>query len=145
MKTFLVSVLVLGLITLIACNKDKFQTKPRLEVKDYSSKEIYPNDKLVIRLNYFDKEGDLDSITGIINRINILPLSPGQDKADYIRNKLPEFPAKDFGEITMQLDYGFLKESTVENDTLIFRFTARDKAGNTSDTINTDKIVIHLP
>jgi len=147
MKT-LPAIFIISLATLlIACGKDKFETKPRLEIKDYSSKEIFQGDVMTIRLNYFDKEGDLSEapMIGILTRINLFPLAQGEDKVDTFRNNLPEYPEKDNGEITFQLPYDFLKESTLENDTLIFRFAVTDKAGNNSDTITSDQIVIHLP
>jgi len=138
----------ISLVTLlIACGKDKFETKPKLEVKGYSSKEIFQGDMMTIRLNYFDKEGDLSGapVVGILRRLNLFPLAPGQDKVDTISTVLPEFPKKDNGEITFQLPFDFLKESVIENDTLVFRFAVTDLAGNKSDTITTDQIVIHLP
>jgi hypothetical protein len=134
------AILVLSLsILLLACGKDKFETKPRLEIKDYSGKEIEQGEILKIRLNYFDKEGD------IRDRVNVFVLPPAQDKADTFRYNLPEFPDNVNGEITFQLDYDFLKESITENDTLVFRFAVSDKMGNTSDTISSEKIVIRLP
>ena len=138
----------ISLVTLlIACGKDKFETKPKLEVKGYSSKEIFQGDMMTIRLNYFDKEGDLSGapVVGILRRLNLFPLAPGQDKVDTISTVLPEFPKKENGEITFQLPFDFLKESVIENDTLVFRFAVTDLAGNKSDTITTDQIVIHLP
>ena len=51
------------LVGIVACGKDKFETKPKLEIKDYSSKNIFPRpaglpeEELRIRLNFFDKEG----------------------------------------------------------------------------------------
>ena len=79
---------------------------------------------MTIRLNYFDKEGDLNgaAVIGILRRTNIIPLPTAQDKVDTFRNNLPDFPSKGNGEISFQLPYEFLKESQTENDTLIFRF-----------------------
>ena len=133
-------------LLLIACGKDKFETKPKLEIKDYSSKEISPGEELRIRLNYFDKEGDLNGspVIGILKRINLIPLPSGQDKVDTFRNNLPDFPAKDNGEISFQLSYDFLKESQTEDDTIIFRFAVEDRAGNKSDTITSDPVLILL-
>jgi hypothetical protein len=147
MKTIPAVFVLSLLVVLAACGKDKFETKPKLEIKDYNSKEIFPGEDLRIRMNYFDKEGDLSEaqMIGILQRLNIFPLAPGQDKVDTFRNNLPEYPENDDGEITFQLPYDFLKESTVENDTIRFRFAVTDKAGNNSDTINSDPIVIHLP
>jgi len=147
MKTLPAIFIVSLTVLLVACGKDKFETKPKLEIKDYSSKDIFQGQTLTIRLNYFDKEGDLSEapMIGILQRLNIFPLAPGQDKVDTFRNNLPEFPKEDNAEITFQLPFDFLKESTIENDTLAFRFAVTDLAGNTSDTITTDPIVIHLP
>ena len=84
-------------------------------------------------------------VIGILQRLNLFPLGPLEDKVDTFRNNLPEFPKKENGEIAFELPFDFLKESTIENDTLIFRFAVTDLAGNKSDTITTDQIVIHLP
>ncbi len=142
------AIFVVSLFMLVlACGKDKFETKPRLEIKDFSPNVVYPGNELTIRLNYFDKEGDLNGspVIGILKRLNIIPLPTAQDKVDTFRNNLPDFPSKDNGEITFQLPYDFLKESQTENDTIVFRFAVEDLAGNKSDTVITDRIVIHLP
>ena len=146
MKTFPAIFVVSLAILLIACGKDKYETKPKLEIKDYSSKEIFAGSQLNIRISYFDKEGDLSQapIIGILRRLNIFPLPPSLDKVDTIRTNLPEFPKNDDGDITFSLPYDFLKESTTENDTIMFRFSVTDRAGNTSDTVDSAPIVIHL-
>ncbi len=130
----------------IACGKDKFETKPKLEIKDYNTRELVKGEVLTIRINYFDKEGDLNGapVIGILKRTNLIPLPTAQDKVDTFRNNLPNFPSKGNGEISFQLPYDFLKESQTENDTLIFRFAVEDLAGNKSDTVISDKVVIIL-
>ncbi len=141
-------IFIISLATLfVACDKDKFETKPKLEIKDYSSREIRQGQSLRIRLNYYDKEGDLSGapVIGILRRLNLVPLPSGQDKVDTIRNVLPEFPEKDNGEISFELPFDFLKESLIENDTLMFRFAVEDLAGNKSDTVDSDQVVIFLP
>jgi hypothetical protein len=134
---------------LFSCDKDKFETRPRIEVKSYSSKEIAQHGILTIRLNYYDKEGDLGTgpFWAARYRLNALPLgSSDADRADTLTYALPEFPARDVGEIFLRLEYdNFLKESFSQNDTIFFRIAVEDKAGNKSDTINTDPIVILLP
>jgi len=146
MKTFTAIFIFSLAVLLIACGKDKYETKPKLEIKDYNSKEIFAGNQLNIRINYFDKEGDLSQapVIGILRRINVFPLPPSLDKVDTIRTNLPEFPKNDNGEITFSLPYDFLKESTTENDTIMFRFSVTDRAGNTSDTVDSAPIVIHL-
>ncbi|RYY54288.1 MAG: hypothetical protein EOO09_14975 [Chitinophagaceae bacterium] len=146
MKTIPVLMVCSLLVIAFACSKDKFESKPRLEITEYSTKELYPGQALRISLKFYDKEGDIngDSAVAIINRLNLLPLPAGQDKIDTINALLPDFPPKDEGEIFFQLDYDFLKESTVENDTLRFNFSVRDKQGNRSETVTSDPVVIVL-
>lgn len=135
-------------ILIVACSKDKFETKPLIEIKDYNTREIFQGGMLNVTMNYFDKEGDLNEgiLTAFIRRQNIIPiLDPNQDKADSLTYILPDFPPKDKGEITFRLGFNFLKESLFENDTILIRFTVTDLAGNTSDSVLTEPIVIHLP
>jgi hypothetical protein len=135
----------LALIALIACNKDKFQTKPQITIRDYSSKEISQGGTLEVRLNYTDKEGDVGqgSFFGARLRQNIRALNPtDNDQLDTLRYSLPEMPDIDKGVIVMKLDYNFLKESLTENDTIVFKIAIKDRAGNASDTLTTDKLVI---
>jgi hypothetical protein len=158
MKTFPVIFIVSLAVLIIACGKDKYETKPRIEIKDINTKDLFNGQDLRIRLNFYDKEGDLNGGTAyaIRQRLNLLPLGSSDfDKVDTFPNPnnpkaLPDFPPTDFGEITFQLDWNTLIESApptspgvVKNDTVLFRFVVTDKAGNTSDTINTDRIVLH--
>ena len=148
MKTIL-AILVAVSALLFACSKDKFETKPLLEIKGYNSKEIPQHGQLSVRINYFDKEGDLGEgeFFAVRQRLNALPLGTSDaDRPDTLRYPLPKYPVEPKGEILMQLNYDdFLKESVSKNDTIVFRIAVKDKAGNKSDTITTDKIVILLP
>jgi hypothetical protein len=131
-------------VVLIACGKDKFETKPKLEIKDYNTKFVDIGQNLRIRLNYYDKEGDLGgaAIIGFKERLNVFP--PGRDLVDTFRVNLPDFPKEDQGEISFELGHDRLNESPIENDTIIFRFAVTDMAGNKSDTITSDKIVVQF-
>lgn len=136
---------VIGLAVLIGCNKSNFQTKPQISIKSYNSKEISPGNTLEVSLNYTDKEGDIGqgSFFGARIRQNKKPLSQtDNDQLDTLRYSLPKMPDIDKGVIQMKLDYTFLKESLTENDTLVFKIAIKDRAGNASDTLTTDKIVI---
>jgi len=137
MKLIPVSFIVAVALLVAACGKDKFETKPRLEIKDYNTKQVGPGTTLRIRLNFFDKEGDLNEapFTAIIRRQNQLPLDPSQDKTDTLVYTLPDFPKKDNGEINY----------TLENDTIHIRFSVADRKGNLSDTVVSDQLVILMP
>lgn len=128
-------------LLLVACGKDKFQTKPLIEVKSYSSDVVSQNETLTLRLNYFDKEGDLGEgqFTYVRIRTNATPIpNPGTyDKADTIRSTIPEFPDKNTGELTLSIPYGFMDEDPNRNDTMYFKVSVIDREGNKSDTIST--------
>jgi hypothetical protein len=145
MKTFLALIMLAIVFATVACNKDKFQTKPRLEFEDYN-KVVDPGGTLIFRINYFDKEGDLNQavIVGMKERLNKFP-PPPLDLGDTFRTTLPDFPPKDNGEITFQLDYSRLDEDPNRNDTIRFRFAVTDLALNNSDTITSDVIVVRNP
>jgi hypothetical protein len=64
---------------------------------------------------------------------------------DSIYFKVPDAPNSIDGIIQLDLDYNnylAAAQTPLENDTIAFRFALRDKAGNVSDTISTDTIVV---
>lgn len=136
-------------IVLAACGKDKFESKPLLEIKDYNAEVISPNEVLNIRLTYYDKEGDLGTgeFTYIRVRTNGTPIpNPGvNDKADTVRSQVPEFPAKNTGELTINIPYAFMDEDPNRNDTMYFKIAVVDLKGNKSDTISTPLFVARKP
>jgi hypothetical protein len=143
MKLLLIIAILSSTILLTACDKGKFETKPLIEVKNYNSKEILANGSLVIRLDYFDKEGDIgDGVMYVLRkRLNVIP--PNQDRPDLLNYMIPKFNDRDQGELRLEFqEENFLSESTNQNDTMIFRIAVTDRAGNASDTITTDQIVV---
>jgi hypothetical protein len=133
---------------LVSCSKDKFQTTPQIEVKDYNSKTIPRNGTLVIRFNYFDKEGDLGNGTMYVfrQRLNKIPPTPADDRGDELTYVIPEFTDKDKGELRLSLkEDNFLSESQTQNDTMLFKVAVTDREGHTSDTLVTDQIIVLLP
>jgi hypothetical protein len=132
-------------IAFLSCNKDKFQTKPQISIKSYNTKALPPSQELVIKLNYTDKEGDLANgrLMYIPKRLNRRPIPNGGTIIDSVPNALaPDFPDTDKGELELRLDHAVLKTIADENDTLLFRFVLVDRAGNKSDTVTSDNIVI---
>lgn len=148
-KTFLVT---FALAAIVACNKDKFQTKPQIRIKEYNSKEIPLNAPLVITLEVTDKEGDVDdSLFVIRQRLNIKNTAP---VATY-KFDVPAFPDKATAEF--QISFPFATSLVAglnripipntdprkfETDTLLFKFVVKDKAGNISDTVTSDRIYV---
>ena len=152
MKFFL-SVMAVIVVTVVACNKDKFLTKPTISIKSLNTEFVPLNGDLVITLDCTDKEGDVqDSVIIIKKRLNRRVVPTLRDTLKY---KFPDFPATPRTQIVATLDYQSIISAqnppTIpgsnppqkERDTLILRMAVRDKAGNTSDTITSKQIIIY--
>jgi len=134
------------------CNKDKFQTKPQIRLLSVSSMVIPVNSDMLIRMEFTDKEGDIDD--SLFVRKVRLNLRTRDTVRDSFRLKVPDFPDRSKGEIELRLSYQNLISAadppTVpgtnppqrEADTLNLRFLLRDKAGNRSDTLTIERIVV---
>src|SRR5215217_5476596 len=124
-------------LLLVACNKDKFETKPHLEIKSVNTHELAFNQALLVTFEFTDKEGDVsDSFFIVRQRLNIhdpVLLNP-------LPYKIPNFPNTMKGEIEVNL--GFQNELTLnlppiripgsnpqqnEPDTMVLKFVAKDK------------------
>ncbi len=138
--------------TFIACNKDKFQTKPTISIKSINTEVVPQNGTFIITLECTDKEGDVeDSLILIKKRLNRRVVATVRDT---LRFKIPTFPANSRTEIQAVLDYqnilSALNPPNIpgsnplqrELDTLILRMAVRDKAGNTSDTVESRQIYV---
>jgi|CXWL01.1.fsa_nt_gi hypothetical protein len=140
-------------VIIIACNKDKFQTKPTIRVKSINGNFIPLNGTFVITLECTDKEGDVqDSVIIIKKRLNRRVVATLRDT---LRYKFPVFPKNTRTQVQATLDYQsilsafsppFIPGSNPpqrELDTLILRMAVRDNAGNTSDTIESPTIYVY--
>ena len=150
-KVFTIAVAV---IVIIGCSKDKFQTKPQLSLKSVSNKVVPVNGVLNVELEYTDKEGDVDSLLVIRKeRLNKRPVS--STLRDSIKLPVPQFPNKDRGEISMVLSYqqhlihaqsplNIPNSNPIqkEPDTLNLKFVLKDKAGNISDTLTINNVIV---
>ncbi len=151
MKLSLFALSALVVVT-IACNKDKFQTKPTISVKSINGNFIPLNGTFIITLTCTDKEGDVqDSLIIIKKRLNRRVVTTIRDT---LRYKFPAFPKSTQTQVQATLDYQsilsalnppFIPGSSPaqrERDTLILRMAVRDNAGNTSDTIDSPTIYV---
>jgi len=149
LSLFVLSALI---VVTIACNKDKFQTKPTISVKSINGNFIPLNGTFVITLECTDKEGDVqDSVIIIKKRLNRRVVATIRDT---LRYKFPVFPTNTKTQVQATLDYQSILSAfnppTIpgssppqkEVDTLILRMAVRDNAGHTSDTINSPTIYV---
>ena len=149
---FILFVLTAFVVTVVACNKDKFQTKPTISIKSLNTEFIPLNGSLIITLECTDKEGDVqDSLIIIKRRLNRRVVTTLRDT---IRYKFPVFPNSPRTEVIATLDYQTILSAQnppnipgssppqKERDTLILKLAVRDRAGHTSDTITTNRIIV---
>jgi hypothetical protein len=138
-----------ALIFFVACSKDKFETKPTLEIKSFSPNPLPVNADLIIDLDYTDKEGDLATDSAIyVRKIRI-----NQKKLPTVRDSfwvpLPDnVPKKTKGTIRLTFPFETYAKSASDPgnppvpDSLIFRFAMRDAANNVSDTVESGLVII---
>ncbi len=131
------------------CSKSKFTTKPQLKIKSINSTDISGSQDLIIILNLTDKEGDFTSFFAVKKTVNSCPGSNFIDSSlfqipqDFLNTKERE------GEITVTLDRIHRGANNcpapgggVKVDTAVYSFWTRDMAGNVSDTVSTEPILI---
>ncbi|OQP38706.1 hypothetical protein A4H97_18480 [Niastella yeongjuensis] len=152
-KLVLYSVLGLSfaLLLVVACSKDKFQTKPSIEIKSISPNPLPKGGNLIIDLEYTDKEGDLATDSAIyIRKIRINQRPVGQTVRDSFWMPLPgEIPNNTKGTVRLTLDWENYAKSAANPpgnppppDSLIFRISMRDASKNASDTVESGLIIV---
>jgi hypothetical protein len=160
MKKIIAITLLAGIV--VACSKDKFQTKPQLKVKEQSTEIVPVNGNLSVTLEWTDKEGDVNDTLFITRqRVNAKGRVVFADSLP-----LPTFPGGTQGEIQVDFPYtlsssGDARTSLTagilpigipgtgtpprkENDTLDLKFVLKDKGKNRSDTAVARVLVMRL-
>jgi hypothetical protein len=138
-----------ALVIVAGCTKSKFTTKPQLKVKSINSTDISGSQSLIIVLDLTDKEGDFTSFFGVKKTV---AACPGSNFLDTTLFQLPQSfldAKKKEGNVTITLDQIHRGANTclapgggVKVDTAIYSFWTRDLAGNVSDTVSTEPILI---
>lgn len=138
-------------MTIVACRKDKVETKPHVSFQSFNTDVItQPSDALRVTLEFTDKEGDLDSLFVVRQRMNARGV-------DYrlLPYGVPEFSGQNKGELLVTLNYSFDLTSNLnalrisgsvpaenEPDTLQLKFYVKDKAGNVSDSTSPKQVIV---
>ena len=140
----------LAVAVVAGCQKDKFTTKPQLKIKSINSTDISGADVLQITINITDKEGDYSSFFAIKKTIANCPAGNYIDSSS--KFSIPQGfldTKKNEGDIIIALDkkdrganFCSGPGGSVKIDTAIFSFWTRDLAGNKSDTVYTQPIII---
>ncbi|MES2431148.1 MAG: hypothetical protein V4556_09430 [Bacteroidota bacterium] len=132
---------------LVGCKKDKFTTVPQLKYKSVNTNVLGVDQVIHFYLDFTDAEGDIDSV--YIQKItSSCPASNIRDSTEFS----PDVPQtkNQHGELIISYANGInsFPYTTIaplcpdQNDTCYFRFYAKDKKKNVSDTITSEQIVI---
>lgn len=148
--------LFLTVAILVACKKDKYETKPKLTLKKAESYGITTTNGtgsvVDIEFEVTDKEGDVqDSI--MIQKVDAgKNPCPGNSILTNLDYTIPNFPKTPNQKVTFRVRFSTLNldgyaliggpACSPRKDTSRFFFVVRDKAGNKSDTLKTDAIAI---
>jgi hypothetical protein len=155
MKAKLLFLLLTTVLIFWGCKKDKYETKPRLEIKEVLVREVStPNGLgtlIDIDVEVFDKEGDVkDSI--FIQKIDAARIPcPGNSILTNLDYLIPSFPASN-QKVLFRLKFSTIgvdgyvllsgPDCLPRRDTSVFRFWVKDLGGNRSDTLTTPVIPI---
>jgi len=150
-KVFIVA---LTTIVIAACSKDKFNTTPQLKFKSVNLTELQRGQSIIFKLDLTDKEGDVVGNTDENNDslLTVLKVTrnceASNTKSYYELPVVPE--TKSFeGEIEVRFSYSegpfpLLSDPQCpnRNDSCVFKFVVKDRAGNVSDTAVSPEIVL---
>ena len=128
----------------LSCDKDKFETKPTLEVVGQSSDYVPYGSGFRVNLEFTDKEGDVnDSLIMVRYRMNLR----NPFIANPVKFKIPKYPSITKAEFEVNMDYFTVLTSAIdkikipgsvpdqyEPDTMQIKFIVSDAKGNKSDT-----------
>jgi len=149
----LIFAIILVSSIVIACDKGKLTTTPKLELKSLSTKIVQLNGGLTVLLKFRDKEGDISDTFYVRKiRLNRRVVATVRDSFFY---KVPEVPAKTYrGEFQIDMDYQTILSAISppvipgsnppqrEPDTLMLKFATKDKANHISDTLVVPQIIV---
>ena len=134
-----------------ACSKDKFETVPRIEIKDFGPGEVQKGQVIRLTANIFDQEGDLQDSLYVYRKV-FNPANGFLVSIDsLITSDLKKLgaPSKQETEVLITLLYGEQDPRigpTQNGDNVDRQFSiglrVKDKAGNRSEYVESKKILL---
>jgi hypothetical protein len=144
--------ILLGVLFLASCGKDKLQSKPFIKIKSAGPELISNGGVYTLEMEFGDKEGDISNTLYVEKKRTNSRVVP--TIRDTFSLQIASFPKNPRGNLDVTLYYQNHLISAVnppnlggnpprfEDDSLIIRFALRDLAGNVSDTVTTSPIVV---
>lgn len=151
MKNSLLLLLVL-VVAIAACNKDKFTTEPIVTIKSISPGTVVSGDVITLSSKFTDDEGDLDSVYVVYKWYN----GTAAVKNDTFRYPVSmlNLPAKlRQAEIDVRFEYNTNNQSdmlplpgvSLRDTTATFGLVLVDKASHRSNYAESEKIRLKKP
>ena len=151
MKLFYLIAAVATCMLMAACSKDKYTTKPQLELKSVNGSGFITGSNINFKFIVTDKEGDIqDSIW--IQKISLVCTGDSNltQPTPYL---LPSITTSKNLKIELDVNYTYGSNnaggyvpidrcSPQRDDSLYFRFWLRDNAGHVSDTVTSPTITL---
>jgi hypothetical protein len=138
----------LGVLFLLACSKDKFKTEPQVEIESLSPNEVFNDGIFTLRATVRDKEGDLqDTVYLVSKRFDENDLLLTNDTIPFSMVNFG-FPDKTQIELEVKFSYGedrpgYIFQNLETSDrNFALGIIVKDKAGNKSEYVESDKIVL---
>ena len=133
----------------VSCSKEKYTSEPQLEFKKAENYVVPRGGLLEFTLEFTDKEGDIDDSIYVQS---VVPRCVASNRT--LGFRVPSFPTGNNakGEIKVVFVNGIFADGYVpyngnrcaRPDTTTFRFWIKDRAGNVSDTVQTDQPIVVL-
>ncbi len=146
MRNTIIIIIIVGFI-FSGCKKETFSTTPTLTYKSVNTIQLKPDQIIKFYLNFTDAEGD------VIDTLYIQKVSLNCAASNFSdKSRIPAFPTTKnlSGEILVSYSNGINNPGYITvasrcdyNDSCYFRFMLKDKAGNKSDTVKSEIIVIY--
>jgi hypothetical protein len=140
--SYLIAAIVLCVL-MAACSKDKFTTKPKLELKSINGEAFPSGAPLSFKFNVTDREGDIQDTMWVQKISYSCPdVNVGWPGA----YKIPDFTGNKNLKVELDVNYCYncsvspypvISGCQQRTDSCYFKFWMKDKAGNVSDTVTT--------
>ncbi len=146
MRYTIIIIIIVGFI-FSGCKKETFSSTPKLTYKSATPKQLLPDEIIKFTLSVTDAEGD------VIDTMFVQKVSLNCAASNFFdRYRIPIFPTTKNLSTDILVSYsnginnpGYITVASRcnYNDTCYFRFMLKDRAGNKSDTVKSETIVIY--
>lgn len=140
---------VILLLVLVACSKDKLETRPSIKLKNVFNRTVPKGNQvpLIVEFDYTDKEGDIGN-SMFVQKTRLNQRVVPTNNRDTFSMVIPQMETKKTdGQIELRLYPIDLQMANnpgnpPEPDTMNIRFALRDRAGNVSDTVSIGQVIL---